>query len=279
MAARRMPSIGAAAVSGILFIALLLVPAIPVQARYMPRGGFIRRRILKAFQIIPPWMTKMAAYVQTARPGSESIESGTTDLPPAGNHTELPQRASNIRSSGNSGIDSGSSVNSSSWANPNAWSSEMFAQASVSPPPSPPPAGDCPPSTEQCYFFFDGHDGMVPEFKMPPLGSGDVQIGGTIAAAVKGSVVTVISINTDKATYPCNVQAMPADDQFYGTQDKIQVRTVQPQNVGKYQGIYVKVPIKSAQLEVYNQVFNLNPGDRSTSFPEDKRCVVFKLSG
>ncbi|CAI7753903.1 unnamed protein product [Closterium sp. NIES-53] len=154
---------------------------------------------------------------------------------------------------------------------------QVLAQASASassPTPSP-PGGDC--SASACDFYFTGFQDSIPTFKLPESG-GDVAISPAVEASVKGSAVNVIALNSQTASYACSNGSMPNDNQFYVVQDVVQVRTIQPQDKGKYNGLIVKIPISSAEIEVFNQVFNLNPNDGSSSFPEERRCVIFQTS-
>ncbi|CAI5535919.1 unnamed protein product [Closterium sp. Naga37s-1] len=149
------------------------------------------------------------------------------------------------------------------------------ASASGSSPTPQPPSGDC--SASACDFYFTGFQDSIPSFKLPESG-GDVAISPAIEASVKGSAVNVIALNSQTASYACSNGTMPNDNQFYVVQDVVQVRTIQPQDNGTYNGLYVKIPISNAEIEVYNQVFNLNPNDGSSSFPEERRCVIFQTS-
>ncbi|CAI5534994.1 unnamed protein product [Closterium sp. Naga37s-1] len=149
------------------------------------------------------------------------------------------------------------------------------ASASGSSPTPQPPGGDC--SASACDFYFTGFQDSIPTFKLPESG-GDVAISPAVEASVKGSAVNVIALNSQTATYTCSNGSMSDDNQFYVVQDVVQVRTIQPQDNGTYNGLYVKIPISNAEIEVYNQVFNLNPNDGSSSFPEDRRCVIFQTS-
>ncbi|CAI5473061.1 unnamed protein product [Closterium sp. Yama58-4] len=144
---------------------------------------------------------------------------------------------------------------------------EQAAASSSSSPPVP---------SGGCDFYFTGFQDSTPTFKLPENG-GDVVISPPIEASVKGSVVNVIALNSQTAKYSGG-SSLPDDNQFYVVQDVVQVRTIQPQDKGKYNGLTVTIPITNAEIEVYNQVFNLNPGDGSSSFPEDRRCVVFQTS-
>ena len=106
-------------------------------------------------------------------------------------------------------------------------------------------------------------------------------------ADVKGSNVDVIAVNSEQSTYPCaspssglnpTVGVNP-DNQFYGTQDKVQSRTFQPATGGiaPYAGKYVKLALTSVEVNVFNMVINLHPGEANSYFPEERRCVVFQV--
>ncbi|CAI5519972.1 unnamed protein product [Closterium sp. Naga37s-1] len=154
----------------------------------------------------------------------------------------------------------------------------LNAQSSQ-PTPQPPPSDGCPTSPDVCSFVFKGYEDSIPVFPLPK--TADSPIGTTIEGNVKGSSIVVRTLNSKDAVYPCTTKSdmEKLKDQFYAVNDVIQVRTIQSdEDRKKLSGEIVRVRISGAAIDVFNQLFNLNPGDGSTSFPEEKRCVVFQVA-
>ncbi|CAI5473725.1 unnamed protein product [Closterium sp. Yama58-4] len=155
---------------------------------------------------------------------------------------------------------------------------DEHAQSSQ-PTPTPPPSDGCPTSPDVCSFVFKGYEDSIPVFPLPK--TADSPIGPTIEGNVKGSSIVVRTLNSKDAVYPCTKKSgmEKLKDQFYAVNDVIQVRTIQSEDDRKkLSGEIVKVRISGAAIDVFNELFNLNPGDGSTSFPEEKRCVVFQVA-
>ncbi|CAI7847743.1 unnamed protein product [Closterium sp. NIES-54] len=155
---------------------------------------------------------------------------------------------------------------------------DEHAQSSQ-PTPMPPPSDGCPTSPDVCSFVFKGYEDSIPVFPLPK--TADSPIGPTIEGNVKGVSIVVHTLNSRDATYPCTKKSgmEKLKDQFYAVNDVIQVRTIQSEeDRKKLSGEIVRVQISGAAIDVFNQLFNLNPGDGSTSFPEEKRCVVFQVA-
>ncbi|GJP47547.1 hypothetical protein CLOM_g6729 [Closterium sp. NIES-68] len=144
--------------------------------------------------------------------------------------------------------------------------------------PSPPPSEGCPPSPSMCSFVFQGYEDSIPVFELPK--GADVPIGPPVEGGVKGSSIVVRTLNSKQVEFLCTKKTgmEKLKDQFYAVNDVIQMRTIQKGDEEKLRGEIVKVDISGAALDVYNQLFNLNPGDGSSSFPEEKRCVVFQIA-
>ncbi|CAI5513534.1 unnamed protein product [Closterium sp. Naga37s-1] len=154
---------------------------------------------------------------------------------------------------------------------------DSHAQSSQ-PTPQPPPSEGCPTTPDVCSFVFKGYEDSIPVFPLPK--TADSPIGTTIEGNVKGSSIVVRTLNSRDAQYPCTKKTglEKLKDQFYAVNDVIQVRTIQSdEDRKKLSGEIVRVQISGAAIDVFNQLFNLNPGDGSTSFPEEKRCVVFQV--
>ena len=150
-----------------------------------------------------------------------------------------------------------------------------------SPAPVPPGPGGCPPSPSECTFFFDGAEGSIPAFRISDIENApkDAYFAPTIEApSMNGATYTVVAANSAKASYSCGPTSLPDDDQFYATQDRVQIRTFQTwRNASTYKDQYVKVVFSAVEITSYNMVINLNPADGSTLFPDSQRCITFKL--
>ena len=159
------------------------------------------------------------------------------------------------------------------------------APGPISPPPipvpPPPGPGGCPPSPGECTFFFEGAEGSIPAFRISDIENApkDAYFAPTIEApSLNGATYTVVAANSAKASYSCGPTSLPDDDQFYATQDRVQIRTFQTwRNASTYTEQYVKVVFSAVEITSYNMVINLNPADGSTLFPDSQRCIMFKL--
>ena len=167
-----------------------------------------------------------------------------------------------------------------------AYEGDYEALAPVSPPgpgPTPPPVDGCPPPVDSCSFFFTINNQRVqgiPSFPLSKIAQAapDAFFDPVISVDLHGTTVPVTSANSQTAQYLCGPDTLPDDNQFYATQDRVQVRTFQSDPF-KYAGYYVKLDL-TAQIDYFNMVFNLNGADdgNTASFPFEQRCILFKLT-
>lgn len=280
-------------VISLVLVALLAASAPPADARLSSR--LLREHAELFFPELPHWVAKIVVAKAESKPvlskaqqvgGSGTSGEIVSDSVNPSNPESVTPAETGVETPAEAGTETTTPVDtptdgSSSEAPPLMQQtgaayqdSQASAPSSVS-PPSPNPGG-CPPTGSECDFYFTGFQNQIPTFTL--LGGGDKAISPSIEASVKGSVVNVIALNSQTAEYVCNAAEIPDNNQFYVVQDVVQVRTIQSQDLGKFNGVYVKIPISNAEIEVYNQVFNLNPGDGSSSFPEERRCVIFKTA-
>ena len=153
----------------------------------------------------------------------------------------------------------------------------------ASPVPSTPPVNGCPPPVDSCSFFFTINGQRVqgiPSFPLSKIAQAapDAFFDPVISVDLHGTTVPVTSTNSQTAQYLCGPDTLPNDNQFYATQDRVQVRTFQSDPF-KYAGYYVKLDL-TAQIDYFNMVFNLNGADdgNTASFPFEQRCILFKLT-
>eukprot|EP00270_Netrium_digitus_P018024 TRINITY_DN677_c0_g1_i6.p1 TRINITY_DN677_c0_g1~~TRINITY_DN677_c0_g1_i6.p1 ORF type:complete len:203 (+),score=32.94 TRINITY_DN677_c0_g1_i6:23-610(+) len=161
-----------------------------------------------------------------------------------------------------------------------------------SPSPSPPlvtvvgpiapgPAPGCPdanPST--CAFFFEGYENRVPVFDISQTSS-DTSFTTAIFGSVMGTAVPTLTVNSGDAEVVCGTKSHVVGQQYYTNGNTVSLRTVQPiPGMTVLVGSYVKIPLTSVAIDIFGTLVNLNPGDGQTKyFPEDQRCVVFKVTG
>ncbi|CAI5527448.1 unnamed protein product [Closterium sp. NIES-64] len=114
----------------------------------------------------------------------------------------------------------------------------------------------------------------------PNATAGDFAISPPVVVK-EGSGVTISS--TGIATFFCTTALTgPCDagNQFYitseGNSSLVFVRSFSQQAVAFFQNRWVRLPILTAQIPQGGTVLNINPGDNNPTYPEARRCVVFK---
>lgn len=129
-----------------------------------------------------------------------------------------------------------------------------------------------------CDFYFEGYQGTVPTFAIQSV-TPDSPISPAVMGGAKGTTQTTYTLNAGMAEYICQegTDLLQPDTQFYTSQQHVQARTFSGDASASHDKKTVLLRLSTVQLEVFGINVNLNPGDGNAMFPEDRRCLLFRV--
>lgn len=152
------------------------------------------------------------------------------------------------------------------------------------PPPATTPApvsSSCPALASACDFYFSGFKGEIPTFSLNVRP--DSAISPPILVDIRGATIEVVAGNSGSVDYvDCkedNISVLRSDSQFYISQRSVNLRTVQSDpGIMAYADQFVRIYFTSIALNIFGMVTNVNKGESSEYFPEDRRCIAFRTT-